>query len=55
MEGYVQQRMALLSIYEQRGPWPCQGSMLQCRGMPGQAGESGYGSTLREAEGGGMI
>ena len=40
-----------LSTYvERRGPWPCEGSVPQCRGMPGQRGErewlGGWGNTL---------
>ena len=26
--------------YQRRGPWFCEGSMLQCRGMPGWGGGS---------------
>lgn len=29
---------ALSSINRRRGPWSCEGSMPQCRGMPGQGG-----------------
>jgi hypothetical protein len=32
--------MALLGINEKRGPWSCEGSMPQCRGMLGQGGWS---------------
>ena len=34
--------MALLVISGRRGPWCCEGSMLQCRGMPGTESGSGY-------------
>ena len=30
----------LLVINERRGPWSCEGSMPQCRRMPGQGGEN---------------
>jgi len=47
---------ALLGISGKRGPWSCEGSMPQCRGMPGQGGgrewAGGWGSTLIEAGGG---
>jgi hypothetical protein len=33
--------MVLLGIYGRRGPWSFEGSMPQCRGMPGQGGKSG--------------
>jgi hypothetical protein len=32
----------LLDINERRGPCPCEGSMPQCRGMPGQVSGSGW-------------
>ncbi|KRY62484.1 hypothetical protein T4D_1741, partial [Trichinella pseudospiralis] len=32
--------MALWDINERRGPWSCEGSMPQCRGMPGQGSRS---------------
>lgn len=34
-------------------PWSCEGLMPQYRGMPGQGGRGGWGSTLTEAGGGG--
>ena len=34
--------MALLDINERRGPWSCEGLILQCRGMPGQGSRSGW-------------
>jgi hypothetical protein len=34
--------MALWDINERRGPWSCEGSMSQCRGMPGQGSGSGW-------------
>jgi hypothetical protein len=34
--------MALLDINGQRGPWSCEGSMPQCRGMTGQGSGSGW-------------
>jgi hypothetical protein len=34
-----------------RGPWSCEGSMPQCRGMPGQG--SGSGWVGEQGEGGG--
>jgi hypothetical protein len=47
----------LLGINGRRGPWSYEGSMLQCRGMPGWGGRSGWagksGNTLIEAEDGG--
>jgi hypothetical protein len=44
---------ALIGINVSRGPWSCEGSMPQCRGMPGQGGRSGWGNTLIETGGGG--
>jgi hypothetical protein len=47
----------LSGISGRRGPWSCEGSMPQCRGMPGQgvgSGCVGLGSTLIEAGGAGM-
>ena len=40
--------MALWDINERRGPWPCEGSMPQCRGMPGQGSRSGWVSEQGE-------
>jgi hypothetical protein len=34
--------MDLLNINGRRDPWSCEGSMLQCRGIPGQASRSGW-------------
>ena len=34
--------MALWDINEKRGLWPCEGSIAQCRGMPGQGSGSGW-------------
>ena len=31
----------LPGINGRRGPWSCEGPMLQCRGMPGQGGGGG--------------
>jgi hypothetical protein len=39
-------------INGRRGPWSCEGSMPQCRGMPGWGGKSGWGNTFIEAGGG---
>jgi hypothetical protein len=33
--------MALSDINERRIPWSCEGSMTQCREMPGQGSRSG--------------
>ena len=33
-------RMALSDINGRRSPWYCEGSMTQCRGMPGQGSRS---------------
>jgi hypothetical protein len=33
---------ALSGINERRGPWSCEGLMLQCRGMLGWRGKSGW-------------
>jgi hypothetical protein len=49
--------MALSDINGRRGPWSCEGSMSQCREMPGQgSGEwvGGWRNTLTEAGRGGM-
>jgi hypothetical protein len=37
----LQQRMTLLGINGRRGPWSCEGSMPQHRGMLGQSDERG--------------
>jgi hypothetical protein len=34
--------MALLDINGRNGPWSCEGSMPQCRGMPGPGSRSGW-------------
>jgi len=34
--------MALLGINERKGAWSCEGSMLQCREIPGHGGRSGW-------------
>jgi hypothetical protein len=34
--------MAFSVINGKRGPWSCEGSMPQCRGMPGRRGGSGW-------------
>jgi hypothetical protein len=34
--------MALLDMNGRRGPWSYEGSMSQCRGMPGQGSRSGW-------------
>jgi hypothetical protein len=34
--------MALLDINGRRVPWSCDGSMPQCRGMPGWGSKSGW-------------
>jgi hypothetical protein len=39
---HMYQRMALSDINLRRGPWSSEGSMPQCRGMPGQEGGSGW-------------
>jgi hypothetical protein len=50
---HMQQRMALLAINGRRGPWSCEGSMSQCRGMlepgsrSGWVGEQGEGGRDR--------
>jgi hypothetical protein len=35
--------MALSDISGRRGPWSCEGSMPQCRGMAEQGGRMGMG------------
>ena len=42
--------MALWDINERRGPQYCEGSMSQCRGMPGQVIRSGWDSEQGEGE-----
>ena len=43
----------LSDISGRGGPWSCEGSMPQCRGMPGRGGRSGWAggcvNTLIEA------
>ena len=39
---YMWQRMALSVVNGMRGPWFCEGSMPQCRGMGEQGGRSGW-------------
>jgi hypothetical protein len=34
--------MKLSDINGKRDPWSCEGSMSQCRGMPGQGSRSGW-------------
>ena len=52
---HMQQRMAFLGIFGRRGPWFCEGLMLQCRGIPGWGGGSGWifggTSSLKQVEG----
>jgi hypothetical protein len=43
--------MALLDINGRRGPWPCEDSMPQCRGMPGPGSLSGWVGEQGEGEG----
>ena len=31
-----------MAISGRKGPWPCEGSMPQCRGMPGPGRGSGW-------------
>ena len=38
----------LRDINERRGPWSYEGSMSQCRGMPGQGSKSGWVSEQGE-------
>jgi hypothetical protein len=40
-------------ISGRKGPWSCEGSMPQCRGMRGWVWVGGWGHTLIEAGGGG--
>ena len=52
------QRMALSGINGRGGPWSCEGSMPQCRGMLGRVRRKcmgGWGSTLIKAGGGGWV
>ena len=37
-------------VNERTGPWPCEGLMPQCRGMPGQGSGSGKDSEQGEGE-----
>jgi hypothetical protein len=37
----MEERMPMLDINERRGPWSCDGSMSQCRGMPVHGSGSG--------------
>ena len=43
--------MALLDINGRRGPWSCEGSMPQCRRMPGPESKSGWAGEQGEREG----
>jgi hypothetical protein len=47
--------MALWDINERRGPWPCEGLMSQCRGMPGHGSRSGWVSEQGERVGVGGV
>ena len=40
--------MALSNINGRRGPWSCEGSVPQCRGMPGQGSGSEWVGEQRE-------
>jgi len=40
--------MALYHISGRTGPWLCEGSMPQCRGMPGLGGRKGVGRWVEE-------
>jgi hypothetical protein len=51
----MQQRMAKLDISGRRGPWVCEGSMPQCRGMPGPGSGSGWAGKQGEREGMGVF
>jgi hypothetical protein len=42
--------MALWDINERKGPWPCEGSMPQSRGMAGQGSGSGWVSKQGEGD-----
>jgi hypothetical protein len=42
--------MALSDINGRRGPWSCEGSMPQYRGMPGRGGRSGGGTLIEAGE-----
>ena len=48
----MQQRMASLVINGKRNTWSCEGSMPQCKGMPGLESESGCVGEQGEKEGG---
>jgi hypothetical protein len=39
---HMLQRMALSDINDRKGSWSCEGSMPQCRGMPGHERGSGW-------------
>ena len=41
LQSYMQQRIALSGINVRRGPWSCEVSMHQQRGMPGLGGRNG--------------
>jgi len=47
--------MVLSGINGRKNPWSCEGSMSQCRGLPGQGGRrewvGGWGSALMVAGG----
>jgi hypothetical protein len=43
--------MPLLEINGRRGPWFCEGSMPQCRGMPGQEIRSVWVGEQEEGDG----
>jgi hypothetical protein len=54
---HMKQRMALPGISVRRGPWSCEGSMPQCRGIREWGGRRvgrWVGNTLTEAGGGRM-
>jgi hypothetical protein len=47
---HMYQKMASSVINGRRGLWSCEGSMLQCRGMPGPGKRSGW--VAEQGEGG---
>ena len=49
---HVWQRMALSGINRRRGPWSCESSIPQCKGMLGSGSKSGWFG--EQAEGGGI-
>jgi hypothetical protein len=51
----IYQRMALLVINGRRGPWSCEGSMPQCRGMPGSGSRNAWVGEQGEGEGDGVF